>query len=210
MKSKFWHIMVFLALIVSMLPVTVAAAPVEPEATPQAAVPEKVPVSVAPTTGVAPNAPAGNGVQSLSGSTVTFAPSVGGDVCYIPGATQTFCFNAHSLTVDWEYVYNVWVKFPTDWTVTNAYVQGTPACTGGGTWGTFTWSFQTAPYEVNISHGRYQSTTDDCTAYYCFEVVAGAPQPFAAESWFWDGDGWGATPHWPCSSDCYTPAGQSA
>ncbi len=54
MKSKFWHIMVFLALIVSMLPVTVAAAPVEPEATPQVAAPEKVPVSQAPTTGVAP------------------------------------------------------------------------------------------------------------------------------------------------------------
>ncbi|MGC8875178.1 MAG: hypothetical protein ACP5SI_12130, partial [Chloroflexia bacterium] len=30
--------------------------------------------------------------ESLSGSFVVFDPTVGGDTCFIPGTTQTFCF----------------------------------------------------------------------------------------------------------------------
>ena len=154
---------------------------------------------------------AGDGDQkSLTGSYVAFDPSAGGDTCYTPGAAGTFCFRAESYTPDYEYVYNVWEKFPTDWTVTNVSVQGTPTCTGGGTWGAFGWSFQTAPFEVNIAHSRYQSTTDHCVAYYCFDVTAGAGPADAGVSWYWDGDGYAGTPHWPCSNDGYTPAGQSA
>jgi hypothetical protein len=89
------------------------------------------------------------------------------------------------------------------------YLQGTPSCTSGGTWGSFSWLFQTSPYEVNISHLRFQQPTDQCTAYYCFEVTSGTGTPEAHESWYWVGDGWGGPPHWPCSSDGYTPAGQS-
>jgi len=75
--------------------------------------------------------------------------------------------------------------------------------------GTFSWSFQTSPYEVNISHSRYQAYTDHCVAYYCFDVVAGTGSPDALESWYWDGDGYNYAPHNPCSSDGYTPSGQN-
>ncbi len=151
----------------------------------------------------------GGGIESLSGSYVAFNPAVGGDTMYTPGTPQTFCFDAHSYTDDWEYVYNLWVKFPSDWMVTNVYVTGTPTCTGGGTWGTFAWSFQTSPYEVNISHPRYQATTDDCLAHYCFDVISGGGALDSQESWYWDGDGYNYAPHNPCSSDQYTPAGQN-
>jgi len=57
-------------------------------------------------TGIAATAP--KGIESLSGSFVVFDPSVGGDTCFTPGATQTFCFRAESFTNDWEYVYNLW------------------------------------------------------------------------------------------------------
>jgi len=159
-------------------------------------------------TGIAATAP--KGIESLSGSFVVFDPSVGGDTCFTPGASQTFCFRAESFTNDWEYVYNLWQRFPADWTVNNVYVQGTPSCTGGGTWGSFSWSFQTSPYEVNIAHPRNQAYTDHCTAYYCFDVTSGTGTPDALESWYWDGDGYGSPPHNPCSSDGYTPAGQNA
>ena len=56
-------------------------------------------------TGLPPEEKAG--VNSLSGSFVAFDPSVGGDSCFIPGNTQTFCFRAENFTNDWEYVYNL-------------------------------------------------------------------------------------------------------
>jgi|GEM_PF-1179273 len=156
-------------------------------------------------------AAAPTGIGSLSGSFVTFDPSVGGDTCYLSGTTQTFCFRAESFTTDWEYVYNLWQRFPADWTVNNVYVQGTPSCTNGGTWGGFSWSFQTSPYEVNIAHQRsHANPADHCTAYYCFEVTSGTGAPDALESWYWDGDNYGSPPHNPCSDDNYTPAGQNA
>ncbi len=149
---------------------------------------------------------ADSNINSLSGSYVVFDPNAGGDTCYAPGMSQTFCFRAESWTNDWEYVYNLWEKFPTDWTVTNVYVAGTPVCDGGGTWGDLTWTFETSPYEVNLTHNRYQATTDHCVATYCFEVVSGSGAPDALESWYWDGDGYNAAPHHPCSVDNYTPA----
>jgi len=150
----------------------------------------------------------GGGVESLSGSFVVFDPSVGGDENYIPGTAQTFCFRAESFTNDWEYVYNTWLKFPTNWTVSNVYVQGTPVC-DSGSWGTFSWAFQTSPYEVNITHARYMSTSDHCTAYYCAELTSAPAGTQAPVSWFWDGDGYANAPHWPCSNDGYAPAGFS-
>jgi uncharacterized repeat protein (TIGR01451 family) len=154
-------------------------------------------------------APAGGQTDSLSGSYVAFDPSVGGDSTYIPGLAQTFCFRAETYTSDYGYVYNLWLKFPTDWTVNNAYVTGTPVCDSGTSWGTFSWSFQTNPYEINISHARYQQPVDHCVAYYCVDVVSGTGTPDALESWYWAGDNFGSPPYHPCSSDVYTPVGQT-
>ena len=150
-----------------------------------------------------------SGTSSLSGSKVTFDPTAGGDFCYIPDAPQTFCFKSETYTTDWEYVYNNWIKFPTDWTVSNVFVQGTPVC-DSGTWGTFSWSFLTSPYEVNIAHARYQSTTDHCVATYCVDVIPSGLADPAEMSWYFDGDGYGSLPHNPCSDDGYTPSGMPA
>jgi len=203
-SKRVLNIVTLLVLLVSVLPATLTAAPPEPATEPVNS------AGAAPAAPAKPAIPEDSGVESLSGSFVAFDPSVGGDMCFIPGATQTFCFEAHSYTTDWEYVYNLWTMFPADWTVLDVYVQGTPVCSSGASWGTFGWSFQTAPYEVNIAHSRNQATTDDCVAHYCFEVVSGAGGGDALESWYWDGDGYGNPPHWPCSDDQYTPAGQSA
>ena len=58
-------------------------------------------------TGADPSLIGGGDILSLTGSFVEFDPSVGGDVCYAPGMTQTFCFRAESFSPDWEYVYNL-------------------------------------------------------------------------------------------------------
>lgn len=98
----------------------------------------------------------------------------------------------------------MWAKLPADWTVTNAYVQNM-WCDWGG-WGTFSWSFETSPYEVDIDHPRYHASGDDyCVAYYCLDVTAGGGAS-ADVSWYWDGDGYANAPHHPCSADQYTPA----
>lgn len=152
-------------------------------------------------------APGGGQINSLSGSFVAFDPAAGGEPEYIPSTPQTVCFRGETYTTDWGYVYNLWMKFPTDWTVDNAYVVGTPAC-DAGSFGTFSWSFQTEPYEVNIYHPRYQATTDHCVAYYCFDVVTGAGPLDAPVSWYWNGDDYGAPPYHPCSNDGYTPSDQ--
>ena len=162
-------------------------------------------------TGTAPvpiSVEGGGGIQSLSGSNVTFAPAAGGQSCYAPGVPQTLCFQSESYTNDYAYVYNNWLKFPSDWAVSNVYVQGTPVCDSGATFGTFSWSFQTASYEVNIAHNRYQNTTDHCVVNYCVDVIPAVNSDPANVSWFFDGDDYGGVPHWPCSSDNYTPAGQ--
>jgi hypothetical protein len=208
MKSgKLFIFLAMLALALCVLTATAYAAPTGPDYDMRPVVPDNPPWPA--TSDAAPTQPAAGGIESLSGSFVVFDPSAGGDTCFTPGQTQTFCFRAESFTTDYEYILNLWERFPPDWTVSDVYVQGTPSCDSGvGYFGTFGWSFQTPSYEVNISHPRYQQSTDHCTAYYCFEVVSGTGTPDALESWYWVGDGWGGTPHWPCSSDNYTPVGQ--
>jgi len=154
--------------------------------------------------------PGDAGPESLSGSFVAFQPAAGGDACYTPGTAQTFCFTAETYTDDWEYAYDLWMRFPADWSVSNVYVQGTPYCEVGGFAdpGDFEWAFVTAPYEVQITHTREMDTVDHCVAVYCFGVTSGSGDPYALESWFWSGDGWGDPPYNPCSSDGYTPGGQ--
>ncbi len=149
------------------------------------------------------------GIQSLSGSNVTFAPAAGGAYCFNRADVQTFCFQSDSYTNDWEYVYSNWLKFPADWVVSDVYVKGTPTC-AGGSWGSFTWSFQTVSNEVNITHPRYQSYADHCVSTYCVDVMTSLGTSDVNTSWFFDGDGYNYAPHNPCSNDGYTPAGQNA
>jgi len=150
-----------------------------------------------------------SGIESLSGSFVVFDPSAGGDTQFVPGTTQTFCFRAESFTNDYEYVYDAWLKFPADWSVTNVSVVGTPVC-DAGTWGTFSWYFEAGSNEIDIFHPRYQQSNDYCVATYCVDVISGAGGSDADVSWYWDGDGYGNAPHNPCSSDIYTPASMAS
>lgn len=198
-KPLFSLFLVFMLLLVP-LRESVAALPEDP--------PKQSEVSItAPSTGADPEQSLQDaGITSLSGSFVAFDPSVGGVFGYTPGVSQTLCFRSESFTNDWEYVYNNWLKFPSTWVVSNVFVQGTPTC-DYGVWGGFSWSFQTSPYEVNIAHTRNQSTTDHCIANYCVEVTPTGTADPALISWFFDGDGYGGTPHNPCSSDGYAPSG---
>jgi PKD repeat protein len=151
-------------------------------------------------------------IASLSGSYVEFDPSAGGDFNYIPGTSQTFCLRAESYTDDYEWVENVYERFPSDWTVSDVYLQGTPTCDLGGTFGEFSWGYHLDnPNEINISHPRYQANpSDHCVATYCFDVTSGAGIGDALVSWYWLGDRWGSEPHSICSSDGYTPDGALA
>lgn len=149
-------------------------------------------------TGSAPAAVAPDGdIDSLSGSNVVFDPTGG----YPPHV----CFTAESFTADWEYVYSLWLEFPEDWVVDNVTLSGTPSCDGGGSWGTFSWSFETSPYEITISHPRYQAAADHCVATYCVDLSQAPMSSYVEISWYWSGDGYGSAPHHPCSSDGYTP-----
>ena len=150
-----------------------------------------------------------NGIDSLSGSFVVFDPTLGGDEFYIPGTEQTFCFHTESFTNDWEYVYELFARFPTGWEVNNVTVVGTPSCTGGGYFDPMSWDYWDDTNEIDIYHPRWQSTTDHCMADYCIDVTS-APGINAPVSWYWTGDGYGGVPHHPCSDDGYTPSGYAA
>ena len=158
----------------------------------------------------APAEPDGD-LESISGSYVYLNTVISPDDCFTRGASQTFCFQGISYTNDWDYVYYLWLRFPDDWTVQNVYLQGTPYCTNGGTFSAFSW-WAAAPNEVRISHTRYQSATDSCTAYYCFEVTSGGPSPgvsYVTVPWYWHSSEYGSPPFYPCSSDGYTPVGEN-
>ena len=145
---------------------------------------------------------------SLSGSNVTFAPSAGGDTCYIPSAAQTFCFSLDSYTNDYAYLYNTWQRFPADWAVQNVY-QVAGGCDNGGSMGGFAWNFETAPYELNLYTPAYHAPTDHCWRTYCVEAIPGGGGADALTSWYMSGDNYGEQPYHPCSSDGYTPSGQA-
>jgi hypothetical protein len=149
------------------------------------------------------------GSRSLTGSYVVFDPSAGGEIGYVPGGTQDLIFRTESYTPDWEYVYDLWLKFPTGWIVNSVSIFGTPVCTGGGSLGNFSFAILTPPNTVDIYHPRYQSYTDHCTVYYMVNVTAPQSNGPAEVSWYWDGDGYNVTPHNPCSEDGYTPDGQN-
>lgn len=152
-------------------------------------------------------------LASLSGSYVYLNSVISVNDCFVRGATQTFCFQAISYTNDWDYVFYLWQRFPSDWVVNNVYVYDTPYCTSGGTFGTFSWDYVSLN-EIRLTQTRYHANPSDvCTAYYCFVVTSGNPSPgisLAKASWYWTGSQYGNPPYYPCSSDGYTPSGQPA
>jgi len=134
-----------------------------------------------------PVAAAGQGIESLSGSFVTFDPQAGGDPCHPAYPSGTYCFRAESFTNDFEYRYSVWLKFPASWSVQNAYVVGTPVCDSGATWGSFQWVYETNYNEIQIYHPAYMQTVDHCVATYCvgFSPPKNAPEQEMLVSWYW-------------------------
>lgn len=154
--------------------------------------------------------PDGASSRSLTGSYVAFDPTAGGDLYYqTGGGTYNFAFLAYSYSPDWEYVYELWLQFPSGWVVNNVTVNGTPNCSSG-TWGPFSWS-GAGTNTADIYHPRYHdSGGSTCTAHYMVNVtIPGSSTGDADISWYWDGDGFASTPHNPCSSDQYTPPGTS-
>ena len=147
---------------------------------------------------------------SLSGSNVTMTLGAGGDICYDGAVPGTYCFLSESRTDDMEFRLSLWLRFPADWTITNAYVQGSPYCTNGGEWDVFGWAFESGPNEIRIDHPAFQAVTDACYAYYCVDAIPGAAAGDAPVSWYYAGDGYGAPPYNPASSDAYTPASMAA
>ncbi len=144
--------------------------------------------------------------KSLTGSYVSFDPSEGGAECYMAGVAADFVFYAESYSPDWEYVYELWLSFPEGWVV-NSVTSSGESC-DNGSWGTLAATVQDPANVVQIYHPRYQGS-GGCTCY-CWYTVNATPGPAIGDanvSWYWDGDGYGATPHWPCSSDGYTPPG---
>ncbi len=183
MRTKWLNIMVLAAMLLGMIPMTVSAAPEN------------------------------RGLMTIAGSNVTFDDGLRGyDEGFIPGDTHTFCFLAESYTTDWEWLNYMWLRFPSDWTVTGVWDDGPNTCASGGSFGAFSWNSHAGNlYEVRISQTRrHTNPSDHCWTYYCVDVVAGATPLDADVSWFFRGDGWGATPHYVCSSDNYTPSGEPA
>jgi len=187
MNSRTTHrlITIGLSLALCALPATVSATPTDTE-------------SVQPT----------ENLKSLGGSFVAFEPDGGGSACWTPSTSQILCFRAESFTDDWEYVENLWMLFPAGWVVSDVVVSGTPSCDSGGI-GSFSWSFHTPSYEINIDQQRTMNSTDHCTVTYCVDVTTGAGSGDVLVSWYWAGDDYGSTPHFPCSDDGYTPSGET-
>lgn len=145
--------------------------------------------------------------KSLTGSYVVFYPDAGGEECYMAGVTADFVFYAESNSPDWEYAYEFWLQFPADWVVNGVSFFG-QGCDGTGTWGSFDYTVQATPNVVRVYHPRYHASSGDtCGAFYTVNATPGAAIGNAIVSWYWDGDGYASTPHWPCSDDGYTPPG---
>ena len=145
------------------------------------------------------------GIESLGGSNVVFDPTAGGAPGYEPGVPTTLCFESNVYSPDWEYMYDTWLKFPMDWTISNTYLVGTPTCDNGNWADNFEIYWETEPYEIDITHTAYTIPGGShCVAEYCVDVTPGTSAGLV--SWYYSGDNFGSEPHNPCSSDVYTPA----
>lgn len=156
-----------------------------------------------------PEARAG-GIEDLGHSHVVFDDGfLGYDNCYdstFP-QPQTFCFDAVSYTDDGEDVDNLWLLFPVGWNIVNVWDAGPDTCTNGGTFGGLGWAYGSGPNEIWINQFRAQNAPDRCNTYICFAANVPGTTDTAWVSWYWQGTGGGAPPHYPCSNDGYTPGG---
>jgi hypothetical protein len=149
----------------------------------------------------------------LGGSKVTFDGTVeGGAACYIPGRTNTLCFQLDTYTDDGEDVAAAFIKFPSDWTPAAGpggilSPVGTPSCDNGGAFSGEA-RFSSTGAEHLVNHLREQNAPDHCNATFCFQVLTGTTTTANASlSWSWIGreanSETGAPPHHPCSNDGY-------
>lgn len=149
----------------------------------------------------------GFGPDSISGSFVEFNPAAGGDNCYEPTITQTFCFRAEAYTSDGEWPTVLTLSLPDGWTATDVSNVGPSQCEGGGTIApVFEWWPYYSPNEIIISHTWQLATTDHCWTTYCVEATTVDTGSQANVSWYWYVENpAGSSPHTTCSSDGYTP-----
>lgn len=157
----------------------------------------------------------GGSPESIAGSYVYHNLAISPSDCFVQGHVQTFCFQAISYTDDYDYVYYLWLRFPSDWVVGNVTVYDTPYCINGGAFGPFSWYGPPGQQnELQITHVRYHANpSDTCTAYYCVQATAGGPSfglSYAKVSWYWESSVYGSPPYYPCSADGYTPDGRPA
>lgn len=153
-------------------------------------------------------------IQSISGSVITFDNTAGHPGAYVPGVPTTLYFKSDVYTDDHEWLNNTWLKFPAGWTITDVTVAGIPTCSSGtGAWGNFELLWENEPNEIKIQHSAIMATTDHCTATYAIQLTPpSAANGTVLVSWYFEGDTGdpAVTPHYPCSSDNYTPASMAA
>lgn len=153
-------------------------------------------------------------IQSISGSLITFDNTAGHPGAYVPGVPTTLYFKSDVYTNDYEWLENTWLKFPTDWTITDVTVAGTPTCDSGtGAWGNFQLLWENQPYGIKIQHSAIMATMDHCTATYAIQLTPGAADGTVLVSWYFAGDtgpDGAMNPHYVCSNDRYTPGSMGA
>lgn len=151
-------------------------------------------------------------IQSLSGSNITFNPTAGGAGGYVPGVPTTIYFKSEVITDDFEWLTNTWLKFPSNWIVTNVAVASASCLSSTGVWGNFELLWENSPYELKIQHSAIMEILDTCTAIYAIDVTpASVSTDPVLVSWYFEGDTGpidpvAKKPHYVCSDDKYTPA----
>jgi hypothetical protein len=166
-------------------------------------------------------------IADLSGSHVTFAPSIEYETgktsasCYEPGNWyQVLCFNLDTTSPDGQDATDLALQFPADWEVYGRWVGDhydyssiEHSCTNGGTMaGATSWTGTPWAGQYWGGDARAQNAGTSCHAVYCFVVYdqtdPGDP-PYDDEldalvSWSWDGPT-GAYPSSVCSNDGLFP-----
>ena len=160
---------------------------------------------------------------NLSGSYVTFAPSVEYEpgefsgACYVPGEWEALCFNLDTTSSDGQDAHQTALKFPSDWDVygVNDWTPLTveSSCTNGGSMESMLYWYDEGGGQYSGYNYRVQNAGTSCHALYCFsvwdETDPGDP-PYeeldVTVSWSWIGPPEGAeSPTSACSSDGYYP-----
>lgn len=159
----------------------------------------------------------------LTGSYVTFAPSVAyepGEVsgaCYVPGEYEVLCFNLDTVSSDGQDANQIAMKFPLDWDVSGisewAPLRVESNCTNGGSMDPMLYWYDNGGGQYVGYDYRVQNASTSCHALYCFSVwdeTAPVGPPYDEQdvtvSWSWIGPPEeAASPTSVCSSDGYYP-----